>query len=110
MRTHEEINLASLKIVGTYACFIPGARYICCVNNDDMCIEYREEFAEFSDEDQDTILYHEAGHIVAKSDEKSVNARLYTGKAWPYRYSKLYDMAECEADLYAAQQIGLTRL
>jgi hypothetical protein len=110
MRSHEEINEASLRIVGTYACLMPKGRYTCAYATKDQCIEYNSEFAALSPDDQDCILYHEAGHVVALRDEGSVNTKMYGRKECPYRYSKLYYAAECEADLYAARQVGLNRL
>lgn len=110
MRTHEEINEVSLRIVETYACLLPEGRHLCAYNTKDQCIEYNNEFVVLSLDDQDCILYHEAGHKIALRDEGSVNARMYVRREVPYRYSKLYYAAECEADVYAAKQVGLKRL
>lgn len=108
MRTHEEINEASLRVVGTYACLLPQGEHTCAFDTKYRCIEYNPEFAKMSSDDQDCILYHEAGHAIALQYKDSANTRVYGNNA-PKR-SKLYYAAECEADLYAAQQVGLKKL
>ena len=117
MRTNEEIDEASLKIVGLHAQFLPDGVYSCAIacgqigfEHLPQHIEYNPEFLALSPDDQDCVLQHEKGHIVSMQDSRSVNAKLYVRQEQPHKYNKWYYLAECEADLYAAKQMGIGRV
>ena len=72
------------------------------------CAEVDDKFLEIDDEQRRFVLFHEKGHLIAYTQRLKghmVSLRyLDAGIELP---DDLYYMRECEADLYAAQQVGI---
>ena len=114
MFTTYDVEHLSQQIVGIPSKYIQDGVDICAVEDADSSkkrhIIYNLDFIELSKQDQETILYHEKGHIVAIQDRKSANYKLYVSDKIPYKYAKLYRAAEAEADLYAAKHVGIDKV
>lgn len=118
MRTEKQIVKAANKITGCRVVGkvedgnVCGIWNVCC---DARCLHYDSTFIQLSATDQDTILYHEVGHLEALKDPNSANTKLYGPNVRPdvWCSSNANDLAfaaECEADLWAAKQVGVERM
>jgi hypothetical protein len=116
-RTEAQIIKAARKITGLDAVKV-GGNETCGVNNPntpEAYVIFDEGFMALNAEDQDTILWHERGHLEAFKDTRSANTKLQNAYLYGFcgsdrEWDRLHWAAELEADLCAAKHVGFDRV
>ena len=118
MRTKEQVVELSQKVLGLNAHFVE--QDIGCfaivghLHRPDYAM-FDKSFLEITDEEQEIVLQHELGHIVSTQRMLPGHKALDYCRQFPdyplwYNYESVSAQAETEADLYAANKVGLKKI
>ena len=118
MRTKEQVVELSQKVLGLNAHFVEEDIGCFAVVGHLDTPEYAifdKSFLDITDEEQEIVLQHELGHIVSTQKQLPGHSALAYYRHFPdYPLLAGYEIAraqsETEADLYAANKVGLKKL